>query len=201
MTQQAYLNPAVRAECCETLVRELVLRTFGHDVRGAVMGVTGWVELGAMDGNEPPQGLTRSLERLSDIVSRYDMVTVLPADERVNPMPLVAKLLSCPVEGFGEAARVSPVRLLSALELAEPSAVTFAVEHRGGIGRLQIQVHGLPPEGVQLAMAPHYNAIVERVRRRDRVLGACLLRVVARGAGGEVRGAPPDRLDLTLPLS
>lgn len=200
MLSELLFRPDVRAECRETLLRELLLRTFSHDVRGSVMGVMGWVELAAMDGDSVPAGLTRSLERLTQIVSRYDEVNILVTPEVVDLAELIPEALGVPVTGELGPISVPALRLISGLELVRPERVELHRESRAGRSRGRVRVVGAPPEGVQLAMAPHYETLIERLERRDAILGCCLLRVVARSAGGELRGAPPSQLDLYFPI-
>ncbi|MCB9791809.1 MAG: hypothetical protein H6741_03695 [Alphaproteobacteria bacterium] len=195
------LSPALRSTCRDALIRELLLRTFAHDVRGAVMGVMGWVELAAMEGGRVPKGLSRSLDRLNDVVARYDDLRPASPPTPVELGPLIAAVCGVKPEGRGEPTPVDPLRLLSAMELAGPSRVALNVTHRAGRSRLHLQLEGLDAEGVQLAMAPHYDSLVEHIAARSRALGACLLRVVARSSEAELRGAPPDTLDLYLPLA
>ncbi|MCB9758876.1 MAG: hypothetical protein H6739_03475 [Alphaproteobacteria bacterium] len=201
MAGSPYENADVRAECRETLVREMLLRTFAHDVRGAVMGVMGWVELASMDGEQLPAGLTRSLDRLETIVGRFDSVSTVSATEPVDVRPLLQHTLGLEVRGESEPALIPPLRFLAALELAAPEEIELSIDLRGGRSRQRIHLVGLPSAGVQLAMAPHYETLIERLGERDRVLGACLMRVVARSSGGELRGEPPDRLNLFFPLA
>lgn len=201
MSDSSVPLPAVRAACREALIRELLLRTFAHDVRGAVMGVMGWVELAAMEGGRVPAGLNRSLDRLNKVVARYDDLGAARAPAPVNLAPLLEAVVAGPVEGEGHEARVDVLRLLSAVELAAPTRAHLSMQLRGGRSRLLLRLEGLPTEGVQLAMAPHYEPLMEHVNRRDRELGVCLLRVVARAGDGELRGEPPDAINLFLPLA
>lgn len=200
MADSPYHSAEVRAECRESLVRELLLRTFSHDVRGAVMGVMGWVELTAMEGVAVPQGLTRSLEKLNHVVSQSDDAALGVQSELVDLGPLLSEVLGIPVEGIGVPVHATPLRLLAAMELAAPSSVHVTVEPRGGRMCVRMQLHGLKAEGVQFAMAPHFASLLDHIARRDPTVGASLLRVVARSSGAELRGEPPDRVNLYFPL-
>lgn len=201
MEAQPSLDPLARAECRETLVRELLLRTFAHDVRGAVMGVMGWAELATMEGLQLPSGLGRSLDRLTQIVTRYDEIAMYERLEDVDLGVLLPQVLGITPTGQAVPARVSTMRLVSALELAAPERAELSEEQRGGRTRVRLRLTGLPPEGVQLAMVPNYEDLATRIHERSRALGCCLLRVVARSSGGELRGQPPAQIDLLLPAA
>lgn len=200
MSSRPYQSADVRAECRETLVRELLLRTFSHDVRGAVMGVMGWVELMAMEGTTVPQGLSRSMDKLNHTVSLSDDAALNSPLEVLDIGPLLRDELGITVEGEGVPAAVSPLRLLAAMELTAPSAVALSTDVRGGRLCLRVRIEGLSAEAVQLAMAPHFETLLTLIAQRDAAVGASLLRVVARTGGAELRGEPPNRINLYFPL-
>ena len=68
---QRWIGTAAEREVVRgELLRELVLRTMLHDLRGSLTAVRGWVELLSMDGSELPGGLVRSVEGFAQVVQR-----------------------------------------------------------------------------------------------------------------------------------
>jgi len=169
-----------------------------HDLRGSLTAVRGWVELLSMDGSELPGGLVRSVEGFAQVVQRYGELTWPggPRPGQPSLQVLLGEGLGLEVGGLDGAAPVDGLRLAAALELAAPSLVELLVEPHEQEVLSVLRVHGLADQGVSLGITPHHDEVLGRMAAPDPVLGACLLREVARGGRGEVRSRAPGTLDL-----
>ena len=175
----------------------MLLRSFSHDVAGAVMGTLGWVDLARMDGVAIPPQLDKGLSRMNDLVGQYREAlesSHTPASGHVEPL---LDLLGVPYVGEGGQVALDPLRLVSALELAAPTRVEMTPSAEG----LRMVLHGLPEDAVRSAAGPHFDTMQVWLQARDRRLGVGLLRVVARSAGGEVYSVGTDALELVLPVA
>ena len=175
----------------------MLLRSFSHDVAGAVMGTLGWVDLARMDGvNLPPQ-VDKGLNRMNALVAQYR--ETLEADKRDagGPVEPLLELLGIPYTGQGGHAAVDPLRLVSAIELAAPTRV----ELQRSDDALRMTLHGLPEDAVRSAACPHFDTLQLWLKTRDRRLGVGLLRVVTRSVSGEVYTAGADAVELVLPVA
>lgn len=175
----------------------MLLRSFSHDVAGAVMGTLGWVDLARMDGLKLPPQLDRGLSRLNALVETYR--EALGEDEGTGQRSVAALLdaLDIPYEGDCGRAAVSDLRLGSALELAAPTRAELIREGDS----VRVRLFGLPPDAVRSAASPHFDKLREWMAAQDRRLGVALLRVVTRSAGGEVSNTGAEVVDLVLPVA
>jgi len=191
-------TPQVRAAVRGVLARELVIRVMLHDLRGSLTAVRGWVELLGMDGREVPGGLTRSVAGFQSVVERYSDLawSGQPQPGQPDLLDLVSLALGVPVDGAAGPGPVDSLRLIAALEVVSPSRVTLHEERVDDLSLRTVRVHGLSPEALQLGLTPHLDQVLPRLDAPDEVLGACLLREVARGGQGEVRSREPGTIDL-----
>jgi hypothetical protein len=189
--------PEARAACRTALEREMLLRSFSHDVAGAVMGTLGWVDLARMDGVKLPPQLDRGLARLNDLVETYR--EALGEDEGTSQRTLEALLdtIDIPWQGEGGIAAVCELRLGSALELAAPTRAELL---RDG-DSVRLRLFGLPEDAVRSAASPHFDKLRAWMAAQDRRLGVALLRVVTRSAGGEVSNMGAEVVELVLPAA
>jgi hypothetical protein len=193
------MSPEERAAVRGQLARELFLRMLIHDIRNPLTPIMGALELLEMGGTRLPGFLTQSVENLGVRLAAYDEQAWCTAPPPRSLAAEVAAALG--IEVVGDApAPLDPRRLVAALELAAPARVEFAPGAKGW--RAEVRLHGLRPEAVTAATSPSFEALSERFARPDAVLGAALLRVVARDAGGQVHskhGETPPVLSLLLP--
>lgn len=175
----------------------MLLRSFSHDVAGAVMGTLGWVDLARMDGVKLPPQLDRGLARLNDLVETYR--EALGEDEGTSQRTLEALLdtIDIPWQGEGGIAAVCELRLGSALELAAPTRAELL---RDG-DSVRLRLFGLPEDAVRSAASPHFDKLRAWMAAQDRRLGVALLRVVTRSAGGEVSNMGAEVVELVLPAA
>jgi hypothetical protein len=175
-----------------------MLRIMLHDLRGSLTAVRGWVELLGMDGRDIPGGLTRSVEGFQAVVERYGEVRwpgrVRPGQPGV--LGLISRTLGTETRGDPGPGTVDSLRLIAALELAQPSAVELNREEIDGLPLLTYRLHGVSAEALNTGLTPHHAQLLERLAAPDDVLGICLLREVARGGFGEVRSRMPGTFDL-----
>ena len=186
-----------RAACRDALEREMLFRSFSHDVAGAVMGTLGWVDLARMDGVELPPQVDKGLNRMNELVEQYRETLEAHGNNASGPVEPLLDLLGIPHTGHGGRAALDPLRLVSALELAAPQRV----ELNRSDDALRMTLHGLPEDAVRSAACPHFDTLQSWIRARDRRLGVGLLRVVTRSAGGEVYTVDHDALELVLPVA
>ncbi len=190
--------PEARAACRSALERELLLRSYCHDIAGAVMGTMGWVDLARMDGTRLPPQLEQGLQRMGDLVTTYrdQLQSDRGCTERRLDELLPALGLAC--QGEAGRARVSELRLGSALELAAPSRVELSETE----DKVRILLFGLPDEALRSVASPHFDKLKIWLAAKDARLGVALLRVVVRSASGEVAcSSGSDRLELLLPVA
>ncbi len=151
-----------------------------------------------MDGRQVPGGLTRSVDGFDAVVRRYSELPFggRPPEGQPGLLGLVSRTLAVSTGGLDGPGPVSAMRLVAALELVRPSRVSLLAESVDGEALQVIRVEGLSPEGVTMALTPHHDLLMARLEAPDALLGACLLREVARGGRGEVRSRSPGTLDL-----
>lgn len=175
----------------------MLLRSFIHDVAGGVMGTLGWVDLARMDGVDLPPQVDKGLNRMNALVEQYRETLEADKREAGGPVEPLLDLLGIPYTGHGGHVALDPLRLVSALELAAPSRA----ELQRSDDALRMTLHGLPEDAVRSAACPHFNTLQQWLQARDRRLGVGLLRVVTRGASGEVYTAGADAVELVLPVA
>ena len=177
---------------------EFLLRSYCHDVAGAVMGTLGWVDLARMDGLSLPPQLDQGLERMSNLVTAYRDQLRADGGTTERRLDELVPTLGFDCHGQAGRVRVTELRLGAALELANPSRVELSETE----DHARLVLFGLPEEAVRSIASPHFEKLKAWLEAGDARLGVALLRVVVRSAGGEVgTGEGPDRLELTLPVA
>ena len=192
----ALRDPALRRAVREQLLRELVLRTLLHDVRGALTAALGWVELMGLDGNGPPKGLERSLEGIRAATGRYEGL-VWGDTPSVEAFPLAAEVLGFELHGLIRP-EVDALRLVAALEIVRPTRVRLFVDEDAPTVYVA-RVEGVSAEASALALSPHPDDLLPRMHVHDQVLGCCLLREVGRSGRAELRRREAGTIDLLVP--
>lgn len=189
-------DPALRRATREQMLRELVMRTLLHDVRGALTAALGWVELMSLDGSGAPKGLERSLEGIRAATGRYEGLTWRD-DPRDDAFPKAAEVLGFELDGLARP-RLDALRLISALEIVKPTCVSLFVDADAPTV-LVARLDGISDEAASLALSPHPDELLPRLHVHDQVVGCCLLREVGRSGRAEVRRREPGTLDLLVP--
>lgn len=191
-------TPEERQHVRDALARELMLRVMLHDLRGSLTAVRGWVELLGMDGRSVPGGLTRSVEGFQRVVERYGDVSWPGRARPGQPgiLGLVARTLGCETSGLPGPGPIDSLRLIAALELAQPQKVSLVAADLEGVSVEILHLEGLDDHALSLGITPHHDQILARLEAPDDVLGVCLLREVARGGQGEVRSRAPGTFEL-----
>ncbi len=180
----------------DLLLRELVLRTLLHDVRGALTAALGWVELMSLDGSSPPKGLERSLEGIRTATGRYEAL-VWKDEPSGDAFRLAAEVLGFELSGLPRPC-IDPLRLVAVLEVVQPTRVSLFVDEDAPtvvVARLE----GIADAAASMALSPHPDELLPRVHVHDQVVGCCLLREVGRSGRAEVRRREPGTLDLLVP--
>jgi len=179
---EPWLDPALRESCRGQLARELMLRLVMHDVRNPLTPIVGALEMMEMGGVEIPEYLTRSVQRLSGCLQAYSEFSWTRRAD-VPPGAAINAVLGDIVVGGHHPLPLSPMRLVSALELARPLSVDIRPDPSHG---WRVSVMGLSKAAVALAMAPRFEELSGRFHDPDPLAGAALLRAVAREAGGQL---------------
>lgn len=180
---EPWLDPALREACRGQLARELILRLVIHDIRNPLTPILGALEMLEMGGTTVPDYLNRSVQRLGERLAVYSAFTWASPPEAAPVGPALKAVLGDIVTGGHYPLPVSPLRLVSALELAAPRAVTVAMDDVRG---WRVSALGLSQEAIELGMAPRFEELAARAEAPDATLGAALLRAVAREAGGQI---------------
>ena len=175
--------PQLRASCRHQLIRELLLRMLIHDVRNPLTPISGSLELLELQGAKLPDYLVHSLDQLVECLRVYSAHSWDDAAHEVSGEALRV-VLGDIVTGGHHPLPVGVMRLVSAMELAAPRGIAIQSDADGG---WELRVSGLSEEAIALAVTPRYASVAPRIAAPDPVLGACLLRVVAGEAGGQVR--------------
>jgi hypothetical protein len=192
-----------RETLCALMRQELLSHALLHDLRGSATSLMGWQELLPVVGGKAVSGLGRSVAGLVECIQLFSSAPESPPPSKPCALESVARRLDIPVQGEVEAFELDTNRLEAASWMA--GATGFAV-HRftggpGGKDKMELQIQGLPTEGIRLLFSPQSQGLLRAARKNGPVLGVCLFKEVVRGVRGDyVSKEDSGLLCLRLPI-
>jgi hypothetical protein len=177
--------------------REILFFALLHDIRGSLTSLMGWHSMMDEDGQVPWAGMGRSIEGLRLSTVEFSN-SVSPTGGR-DFVDLGARLQNFradwDVVGEGRV-DIDIIRLLSALELAEPSRIEVSNSN----GLVLLQIKGLGRRGVVCLESQTSKELLALAEIEGRDWGVVLLKETVRGVRGSTISVT-DATTVTIELS